>query len=1494
MNKPRLASCHTAFILPGLLAIHLVAATELHAASHTWSGAVNGLFSNPGNWSAGGVPTLAETNTLVFPVGVARTTVTNDIGALKVAAFNFPGGNYVVRGASTITVQPNLINILCTGGSNTIESPLSFVSVAAITVGTGDTLVLSGMLSGTNGLIQSGAGELYIRGTASNPLSGALAVNSGEVHFQKSGGASPYNGNSISIGSTNVSDQTQLFLHANDQISDGATVSIQPSGALVMNGFSDQVYSVNMLSGIVDAGTGTLGINGSLNLSPRFVGGLTYESPTLLGKLELHGAACTISVSGNTCSIDADIVENGTTTTLNKTGPGTLWLKGGGNNPGAINVLEGALRAELAASLGTAAGNTTVASGATLTLGGGITTSESLVLSNNSTVGIASGVVSVFGNMSLPGGEATVDVPVAGYQLLLNGVVSGLGGLRKIGDGELMIAGNTTNTFTGASTVARGRIHLNKPANVRSIASVTVTNGAELRLAANELIDNAGILSLYSGAIVNLINRDETIGGLNIGSGQTLDTGTGTLTLLGNIYSGPPYSTNGNADAIIRGRLSLGGATRNVASTNGDAVVFDCVISDGAGVGGLNQTSGTMWLLRSNSFSGPVNVSGSCYASNSFAFGAPGGGVFATPAPGYGAAIELAHPTMVVTGETLTCVGNLYLNARGSNAWTGPVALTNGSLFVPSSLSGTQLTLDGSINGNGGLSVQGAGMVRFMQSNGYSGFTDVTGNLAIRHPQGLGTAAQGTQINEGGTLWLELPNGSEVVAESLVIDDIFGTETNAQIAVVGSVTNTWSAPLNLAIPQVPLLVKVLNTNGMLTLNSVITGAGALEKGGPGTLILGGTDANTHTGQTTVSGGTLRLQKPSGVQAAANLTVSSGGRLEWGASEQIANGATLATRYALPSIITANLSGHTETLTHLDLQTSAILEGTSGTLTLLGNIGAQGAFCEFYPTVQLSPGTHDFTLTDSASQAELKFFGPIRESGPGAGLNINGCWVWLMNSNSFTGPVHAAGLDSELRILHPHGLGGSAMGTTVSNNAFIYLDLPNGSVIENESLTVLDAGVPGVTGVAVRVLSPGTNTWNGPVILQHVVASFAMYELDTRLVLSGPISGPGQLWSSGPGTLMLAGTLSNSFSRLEARSGTVRLAKPAGVPALGSDLVIGSSSFASSTVILDAPGQIPAHTLVETRIAGTLDLNGHATTVRGLTGNDGQVLIGTGSLTISNSSADFSQFFGTVTGSSGAINLMKQGAGSQRFQDHSLAGSVWVQGGSLLLGNGSLGALEIDSGTLVDMLGQVNHLGSLAGGGDLWTAGNGMIFVGANNVDTTFSGTIKGSSATNIIKLGTGALTLAGANTDTGRTLVNSGSLIVNGSLAGPVQVNAGGTLRGTGAVGPLAAAGNFARIAPGPGTNSQSHGKLTAASLTLASNAILSIEFTGTNAGVNLDQVEVSGSIALTGGQLELLPSGYGAVSNRYTVVKATDAGSNTGNFTGLAEGGFAVPAAGR
>ena len=65
---------------------------------------------------------------------------------------------------------------------------------------------------------------------------------------------------------------------------------------------------------------------------------------------------------------------------------------------------------------------------------------------------------------------------------------------------------------------------------------------------------------------------------------------------------------------------------------------------------------------------------------------------------------------------------------------------------------------------------------------------------------------------------------------------------------------------------------------------------------------------------------------------------------------------------------------------------------------------------------------------------------------------------------------------------------------------------------------------------------------------------------------------------------------------------------------------------------------------------------------------------------------------------------------------------------------------------------------------------------------TFAGIISGMG--NVVNLGTGTLTLTRANTYTGTTTVNSGSLIVDGSIASAqTMVNAGAFLGGHGIIG---------------------------------------------------------------------------------------------------------------
>ncbi len=108
--------------------------------------------------------------------------------------------------------------------------------------------------------------------------------------------------------------------------------------------------------------------------------------------------------------------------------------------------------------------------------------------------------------------------------------------------------------------------------------------------------------------------------------------------------------------------------------------------------------------------------------------------------------------------------------------------------------------------------------------------------------------------------------------------------------------------------------------------------------------------------------------------------------------------------------------------------------------------------------------------------------------------------------------------------------------------------------------------------------------------------------------------------------------------------------------------------------------------------------------------------------------------------------------------------------------------------------------------------------------------------------GPGKLVLGGANTYTGPTTVNAGTLQVNGSTAAasPVTVNSGGTLGGTGTIGGSVALNSGSTLAPGASLGTLAVG----GNLTLAGN--LAIEVDKTLSPSN-DMVTVAGTLNNTG-----------------------------------------------
>jgi len=163
--------------------------------------------------------------------------------------------------------------------------------------------------------------------------------------------------------------------------------------------------------------------------------------------------------------------------------------------------------------------------------------------------------------------------------------------------------------------------------------------------------------------------------------------------------------------------------------------------------------------------------------------------------------------------------------------------------------------------------------------------------------------------------------------------------------------------------------------------------------------------------------------------------------------------------------------------------------------------------------------------------------------------------------------------------------------------------------------------------------------------------------------------------------------------------------------------------------------------------GTFDTQGNADTLVGtISGAGGLSKIGTGTLTL----AGASSYTGATSVNAGTL----QAGGTNTFAPSS--------------------AFTVASGATLNLASFNQTIGSLAGAGAV-TLGSATLTTGTDNTSTTFSGTISGSG--NLIKVGTGVLTLAGANAYTGGTTLAGGTL----SLANN-QALGSGALTTTGSI----------------------------------------------------------------------------------------------------------------
>jgi autotransporter-associated beta strand protein len=220
------------------------------------------------------------------------------------------------------------------------------------------------------------------------------------------------------------------------------------------------------------------------------------------------------------------------------------------------------------------------------------------------------------------------------------------------------------------------------------------------------------------------------------------------------------------------------------------------------------------------------------------------------------------------------------------------------------------------------------------------------------------------------------------------------------------------------------------------------------------------------------------------------------------------------------------------------------------------------------------------------------------------------------------------------------------------------------------------------------------------------------------------------------------------------------------------------------------------------------------------------------------------------------------------------GATTINAGSVQIGNGgTTGALSTSSAI---------------------TDNANLTFNRSDNISqgTDFSGSaISGTGA--VTKLGGGIVTLNTANTYQGGTSVQAGTLLVtntsgSGTGTGAVTVtNSGTTLAGgtTNGVGGISGAVNInssgANLSPGTtGNGVGTTAILKTGALTLASTSNFKVDLNSTTAGSGYDQVNVTGTVSVTGSNLVITAANSGlAVGNKFFIALNDGTDPVTGPF---------------
>ncbi|MGL7410027.1 autotransporter-associated beta strand repeat-containing protein, partial [Salmonella sp. NW907] len=919
--------------------------------------------------------------------------------------------------------------------------------------------------------------------------------------------------------------------------------------------------------------------------------------------------------------------------------------------------------------------------------------------------------------------------------------IGGTGSVVKSGDKTLTLSG--TNSYTGGTTISGGTLVAN---NVEALGTGDVTNNATLEL-------NTG------GDFDNAIS----------GSGQVVKSGDKTLTLSGaNSYSGATTISGGTLIATHVNALGTG-AIDNRASllldASGQFTVTDLTTESGGnteiGAGSTLQATtltqksdSTLTInLNSNTVDPVIHAASQVSLAGTLDITGVGDVLDSDPA----STDDLDTFTLIASDKTiagdfekLTVAGMdadladfitvdgriddtgkqyelttvLTWYADRDDAVTdahGTFNLTNadGSFAVNTVLENVDATLDpASATGWDGTSLikQGAGTLILNAENTYTGGTTISdGTLVATNVDALGsgdvTDDATLELNTGGTFDNAISGSGQVVKSGDETLTLSGTNTYSGGTLISGGTLVASNVEALGTGDVTdNAVLELNTGG--DFDNAISGSGQVEKSGDGTLTLSG--SNTYTGGTTINDGTL---------IATSVDALGSG--------DVTDNATLALNTGGTFDNTISGSGKVEKSGDDALTLSGANSYTGGTLISGGTLIASNVE---------ALGTGD--VTNNAT-LELNTGGDFTNniSGSGQVVKSGDETLTLSGSNTYTGGTTIN--DGTLVATSVDALGSG----DVTDNATLALN--TGGTFDNTisgSGKVEKSGDDALTLSGANSYTGGTLISGGTLVASNVealgsgdVTDNATLALNTGGTFDNTISGSGQVVKSGDDVLTLSG--SNTYTGGTTISGGTLIAS--NVDALGTGDVTNDATLELNTGG-DFTNNISGNGQVVKSGDDTLTFSGSNTYTGGtlissgtLVANDVNAL-GTGDVT-DNATLELNTGGDFTNNISGSGQVVKSGDDTLTLSGtNSYTGGTTISGGTLVATNvEALGTGDVTNNATLE----------LNTGGD-------------------FTNNISGSGQ--VVKSGDETLTLSGANSYTGGTLISSGTLVAN-------DVNALGT-----------------------------------------------------------------------------------------------------------------------